>query len=42
VLVSGNQGWSNGSGAVFDTAKAHTGHRVDTSWMDGTNTPPPA
>lgn len=38
--IWGNEAWSNGSGVYFDTAKSHTGHRIDTSWVEGANTLP--
>lgn len=40
VMIRDNVGFSNGAGVYFDTAKTHTGHSIDTAWMDGTDTLP--
>lgn len=40
VLVHENEAWSNGAGIFFDTGDSHTGHRVDSAWVDGTDTLP--
>lgn len=40
ILIHANEAWACGSGVEFDIGQTHTGHRVDTAWMDGTDTLP--
>ena len=40
VMIRDNVGYSNGSGVYFNTVKTHTGHSIDTAWMDGVDTLP--
>lgn len=40
VRVWGNEAWDNTAGVVFDIGKTHTGHRIDTTWVEGASTLP--
>ena len=40
ILVKDNEAWSNGAGVVFDTAKTHTAHSIESNRMDGADTLP--